>query len=89
MAADGRGIPIGCVTAGANRHDSPLLTPTIEHAPESVGGLPEGASVHLDRGYDSFVSHECFQERGLNAQIAKKGQPAPLGATRCWMVEIV
>ena len=52
-AVDGRGIPIGGVSAGANHHDSPLLVPTLEHASASVGGLPEGASVHLDRGYDS------------------------------------
>lgn len=86
-AVDGKGIPIGGVTAGANRHDSPLLVATLEHASESVGGLPEGASVHLDRGYDSFVTRERLRERGLNAQIAKKGQPAPLQAGQRWMVE--
>jgi hypothetical protein len=41
-AVDGRGIPLGTVTAGANRHDSPLLIPTLKHASASVGGLPEG-----------------------------------------------
>lgn len=86
-AVDGKGIPIGGVTAGANRHDSPLLVATLEHASESVGGPPEGASVHLDRGYDSFVTRERLRERGLNAQIAKKGQPAPLQAGQRWMVE--
>src|SRR5919202_684314 len=48
-AVDAEGIPIGGVTGPANRHDSPLLAPTLEHASESVGGLPEGVSVHLDR----------------------------------------
>lgn len=28
-AVDGRGIPLGTVTASANRHDSPLLTPRL------------------------------------------------------------
>jgi transposase len=28
-AVDGRGIPLGPVTASANRHDSPLLTPRL------------------------------------------------------------
>jgi hypothetical protein len=47
-AVDGRGIPIGGPSARANRHDSPLLVATPEHASESMGGLPEGASVHLE-----------------------------------------
>jgi transposase len=38
-AVDGKGIPIGGVSAGANCHDSPLLIPTLDHASESVGGL--------------------------------------------------
>lgn len=87
-AVDGLGIPLGTVTAPANRPDSPLLVPTIEHASDSVGGLPEAASVHLDRGYDSFVTRDRLKERGLNAQIAKKGQhSAPLQAGQRWMVE--
>jgi hypothetical protein len=45
-AVDASGIPIGAVTDSANRHDSPLLVPTLEHACASVGGFPEGTSVH-------------------------------------------
>ena len=52
-AVDAKGIPIGSLSAPANRHDSPLLVPTLEHASGSVGALPDGASVHLDRGYHS------------------------------------
>ncbi len=48
---------VGGVTAPANRHDSsPLLVPTLDHASESVGAVPDGASVYLDRGYDSELS---------------------------------
>ncbi len=55
-----------------------------------MGGLPEGASVHPDRGYDSFVTRERLEERALNAEkIAKKGKPAPLQAGQRWVVEIV
>ncbi len=88
-AVDGGGIPIGSVTDPASRHDSPLLVPTLERASESVGGLPEGATVHLDRGYDSGVTRERLKERGLIPEIAqKKGKPAaPLGATKHWVVE--
>jgi transposase len=51
MAVDAEGIPLGSVGALANRHDSPLLVPTLEATSEALGALPEGASVHLDRGY--------------------------------------
>jgi len=86
-AVDGEGILLGGVTAPANRHDSPLLVPTLEHAGASVGGLPEGASVHLNRAFDSGATRERLRERGLLAEISKKGKPSPLGATNRWVVE--
>jgi Transposase DDE domain len=86
-AVDGKGIPIGSISAGANRHDSPLLVPTLEHAATSVGGLPEEASIHLDRAYDSLLTRERLRERNLIAQIAKKGQPAPLSSGQRWVSE--
>ncbi len=85
-AVDGQGIPIGGVTDPANRHDSPLLAPTLEHAYESVGGLSGGTTVHLDRGYDSEITREG-KDRGLTSEIAQKGKPAPLAATKRWVVE--
>jgi hypothetical protein len=36
MAVDASGIPLGTVTAPANRHDSPLLVPTLETAGRSA-----------------------------------------------------
>jgi Transposase DDE domain len=84
---DGEGIPIGGVTGPANRHDSPLLVPTLNHASESVGSLPEGVRVDLDRGYDSGATRERLEERRLLAKIAQKGKPAPLGATKRWVAE--
>jgi hypothetical protein len=42
MAVDAKGIPLGTVTAPANRHDSPLLVPTLEATSEALEGLPEG-----------------------------------------------
>jgi transposase len=87
-AVDGKGIPIGGVADPANRNDSPLLAPTLDHASASVGGLPEGATVHLDRGYDSSVTRERLKDRGLIAEIAEKGKPVPLvAATKRWVVE--
>jgi transposase len=86
VAVDGRGIPLGSVTAPANRHDSPLLAPTLDVA-RSLGMVAEGATVHLDRGYDSEPTRARLLERGLVAEISRKGGPAPLNATKRWVVE--
>jgi hypothetical protein len=77
---DANGIPLGVVTAGANRHDSPLLAPTLEAAREASIELPEHASVHLDRAYDSKVTRWLLQRQGLVSVISEKGKPAPLTA---------
>jgi transposase len=88
MAVDASGIPLGTVSAPANRHDSPLLVPTLEAAYEALGGpLPEETSVHLDRGYDSKPTRERLRELGLRWEISGKGKPAPFWATRRWVVE--
>jgi IS5 family transposase len=87
MAVDARGIPLGNTTAPANRHDSPLLVPTLKAATETLGSLPEEASVHLDRGYDSERTRERLRELGLGWEISGKGKPAPLWATIRWVVE--
>ena len=86
-AVDASGIPLGTITAPANHHDSPLLGETLDAVAESLGGVPERASVHLDRGYDSGIIRERLQERGLLAEISKKGKPAPLKAGMRWIVE--
>jgi transposase InsO family protein len=88
VAVDACGIPLGTITAPANRHDSPLLTETLDAAvSETLEELPEGVSVHLDRGYDSKATRERLEERGLKAEISQKGKPAPLAATKRWIVE--
>jgi transposase len=84
---DGGGIPLGVVTAPANRHDSPLLDETLDHALWTLGGLPDGASVHLDRGYDSLTTRRKLQARSLIGEISEKGKPAPMSATKRWIVE--
>ena len=53
---------------------------------ETLGELPEQVSVHLDRGYDSKATRERLEVRGLLAEIAPKGKPAPLMATKRWVV---
>jgi transposase len=83
---DGQGIPLGAIAAPANRHDSPLLDETLDTL-EVLGELPEQMSVHLDRGYDSHTTREKLKARGLDPMISEKGKPAPLGATKRWVVE--
>lgn len=63
---DGKGIPIGCITAGADRHDSPLLRPTLERLSRFGYQLPEQITVHLDAGYDSRKTRELLTELGCD-----------------------
>src|SRR5215213_455057 len=84
MVVDAKGIPLGAVSAPANRHDSPLLVPTLQATSEVLGALPEEASVHLDRGYDSRLTRERLAELGLRWEISGKGKPAPFWATNRW-----
>lgn len=83
---DANGIPLGAIAAPANRHDSPLLDETLDTM-ETLGTLPERMNIHLDRGYDSRSTREKLQDRGLLAEISEKGKPAPLQATKRWVVE--
>jgi transposase len=83
---DANGIPLGAIAAPANRHDSPLLEQTLDTM-EVLGELPERISVHLDRGYDSKTTREKLQDRGFLAEISQKGKPAPIAASKRWVVE--
>ncbi len=83
---DARGIPLGTVVAPANRHDSPLLDATLDTL-EPLGELPDRASVHLDRGYDSKATREKLEARGLSGVITERGKPAPLQTAKRWVVE--
>jgi IS5 family transposase len=75
VLVEGYGIPMGRVLAGAHRHDSPLLASTLDQLGE-LGPLPEEITVHLDAGYDSGKTRDTLAARGLNAEIARKGEHA-------------
>jgi Transposase DDE domain len=96
VAADGQGIPLHLVAARANDHDSPLLEPTLAGVVDMIGTLPQYhdlrggddfPTVHLDRGYDSAKTRALLHILGFDADIAVKGQPAPIQAGRRWPVE--
>lgn len=84
---DATGVPLGIVTAGGNRHDSPLLPPTLASAAAQVGGLPSQAVVRLDAAYDSHVTRDVLTSMDLTGDIAHKGQAAPIQVGRRWVVE--
>jgi len=86
LLVDGHGIPLGTVIAAANRHDSPLLEPTLDRL-QRFSHLPATITVHLDAGYDSGKTQELLETLGYQGEIASKGNPAPLQATERWPVE--
>jgi transposase len=86
VLVEGYGIPLGRVLAGANRHDSPLLAPTLDRL-DDLGPLPEQITVHLDAGYDSKVTGVELAKRGLHGEIARKGDKVPVQAGQRWHVE--
>lgn len=87
VVTERQGVPVGTVVAGANRHDSPLLRPTLEQLGRFGFHLPERIRVHLDAGYDSHKTRELLDELGCEGHIAAKGIPAPIQNTARWVVE--
>lgn len=87
VLVDRKGIPLGTVIAAANRHDSPLLRPTLETLSRFGFDLPEQITVHLDAGYDSKATRQLLAELGCDGEIATKGIPAPIQNTTRWVVE--
>lgn len=83
---DGYGIPLGRVLVGANRHDCPMLAPTLDRL-EGLVPLPDTITVHLDACYDSDTARALLSKRGLHGRIAHKGEKAPIQASRRWHVE--
>lgn len=86
LVTDGVGIPLHVVSAGANRHDAPLLGPTLAGL-EKLDGLPNDVTVHLDRGYDGGPTRTLLDALGFDGAIARKGVPAPIQAGSRWVVE--
>jgi hypothetical protein len=87
VSSDSAGVPLGIVSAGANRHDWPLLGPTLQATKDQVGTLPEEVNINLDRGYDSTRTRQLLEEFGFTGEIARKGVPAPIQAGKRWVVE--
>ncbi len=69
VVVDAEGIPLGVIAAPANRHDSPLL---LSETLDIAGELPERASVHLERAYDSKLTRGLVEHRGLIGVISRR-----------------
>jgi IS5 family transposase len=86
LLVEGYGIPLGRVLAPANRHDSPLLAPTLGKLAR-IGPLPGDITVHLDAGYGSQKTRDELTGRGLTGEIARKGGKVPIQAGQRWQAE--
>lgn len=86
LVTDATGLPLHVVAAGANRHDAPLLGPTLAGL-DKLAGLPDHVTVHLDRGYDGGTTRALLNALGFAGAIARKGVPAPVQAGSRWVVE--
>jgi transposase len=85
VVTDGAGLPLYLVSAGANRHDAPLLRPTLAGLDRL--DLPEEVAVHLDGGYTGAPTAALLAELGFTGVIARQGVPAPVQAGPRWVVE--
>ena len=86
LAVEGHGMPIGVVIAPANRHDSPLLAPTLETGLGRFGFDTPRAHHHPPgSGYDSAATRRLLEVLGCDHVISRKGEPLQAGAR--WLVE--
>jgi hypothetical protein len=86
VVTEGTGLPLYLVAAGANRHDAPLLEPTLAGL-DKLDRLPDAPTVHLDRAYDGGPTRVLLDALGFDGAIARKGVPAPVQAGARWVVE--
>lgn len=82
---DRYGLPLGRVLSGANRHDTPLLAPTLDRL-ERLGQLPDDITAQ-DAGYDLDKTRTLLYERSLHGRIAHKWEKAPIQASQRWHVD--
>ena len=86
VVTEGTGLPLHLVAAGANRHDAPLLEPTLAGL-DKLDGLPDAPTVHLDLAYNGRPTRALLDVLGFHGAIARKGVPAPIQAGSRWVVE--
>jgi hypothetical protein len=82
VATDGTGVILSVIPAAGNRHDSPLLAPTLDAALAATRGIdwPTHVTAHLDAGYNSDLTTAHLHQRGWHYDIAGT-DPAATPAT--------
>lgn len=83
---DANGIPLHVVSAGANQHDAPLLSATLEGL-RCFAPLSQETTIHLDRGYAGAPTRAVLHTLGITGVIAQKGISASLQVGARWVVE--
>ena len=86
VVTEATGLPLHLVAAGANRHASPLLEPTLAGL-DKLAWLPDELTVHLDRAFDGQPTRALLDALGFDGAIARKGVPAPVQAGARGVVE--
>jgi Transposase DDE domain len=77
-ATDGTEIILAIVPAPGNRHDSPLLAPTLDVVATTGIDWPTEVTVDLDAGYNSTVTITLLTGRNLRYDISTGGKnPTP------------
>ena len=78
VLVEAKGLPLGLVVDGANRHDVKLTQATIKSTvarrPKPTKGKPQG--LCLDKGYDSNEVRGLLAEFGFTAHIRGRGEEA-------------
>ena len=78
VLTEARGVPVGLVVDGANRHDMKLFRSTVEaipvERPAPTTEQPQG--LCLDKGYDFDEVRQTLQEFGFTAHIRSRGEEA-------------
>jgi putative transposase len=96
VLTDGRGVPIGLATAGANRHDQKLFHSTLDSIPVPRPRPTSKRPQHLccDKGYDADTLRREARRRRYRPHIKPRGEEQAdkrhrRGRARRWVVERV
>ena len=98
LLTEARGIPVGLVLDGANRHDVKLVDSTLASLPPAAEAARDAHRVAggeqglcLDAGYDSKQVRETLTALGYTAHIRPRGEEAQAKKAgqkaRRWVVE--
>lgn len=94
MLADGRGVPISLVIAGANVNDHLLMRETLDSVPVARPRPTKRTPQHLclDKGYDAAAPRTLAEERGFTLHLRRRGEEVQAkrhrsAKARRWVVE--